>query len=73
MTENYSKCDNDDGDDENADNLDDDFKPTTFESMGLDSRLLHAIIDLGWQKPTLIQEKAIPLALEGLLFITNQL
>ncbi|UXI19948.1 neural Wiskott-Aldrich syndrome protein-like [Sarcoptes scabiei] len=65
MTENYSKCDNDDGDDENADNLDDDFKPTTFESMGLDSRLLHAIIDLGWQKPTLIQEKAIPLALEG--------
>uniref|UniRef100_A0A8C5UQP7 RNA helicase n=1 Tax=Microcebus murinus TaxID=30608 RepID=A0A8C5UQP7_MICMU len=36
-----------------------------FEHMGLDPRLLQAITDLGWSRPTLIQEKAIPLALEG--------
>ncbi|XP_037693174.1 probable ATP-dependent RNA helicase DDX56 isoform X2 [Choloepus didactylus] len=36
-----------------------------FEHMGLDPRLLQAIADLGWSRPTLIQEKAIPLALEG--------
>uniref|UniRef100_A0A8C8DY79 RNA helicase n=1 Tax=Oryzias sinensis TaxID=183150 RepID=A0A8C8DY79_9TELE len=33
--------------------------------MGLDDRLLKAVADLGWSQPTLIQEKAIPLALEG--------
>eukprot|EP00731_Ephydatia_muelleri_P020411 Em0013g138a len=33
--------------------------------MGLDDRLLKAIAKLGWAQPTLIQEKAIPLALEG--------
>ncbi|MEE6516876.1 hypothetical protein FKM82_026697 [Ascaphus truei] len=36
-----------------------------FHELGLDDRLLKAIADLGWSKPTLIQEKAIPLALEG--------
>uniref|UniRef100_V9KLR2 Probable ATP-dependent RNA helicase DDX56 n=1 Tax=Callorhinchus milii TaxID=7868 RepID=V9KLR2_CALMI len=36
-----------------------------FHEMGLDERLLQAIADLGWAQPTLIQEKAIPLALEG--------
>ncbi|XP_072514475.1 probable ATP-dependent RNA helicase DDX56 [Salminus brasiliensis] len=36
-----------------------------FHEMGLDDRLLKAIADLGWAHPTLIQEKAIPLALEG--------
>ncbi|XP_054551562.1 probable ATP-dependent RNA helicase DDX56 isoform X2 [Talpa occidentalis] len=36
-----------------------------FQDMGLDPRLLQAVADLGWQRPTLIQEKAIPLALEG--------
>uniref|UniRef100_A0A8C2NCZ7 Probable ATP-dependent RNA helicase DDX56 n=1 Tax=Capra hircus TaxID=9925 RepID=A0A8C2NCZ7_CAPHI len=36
-----------------------------FEHMGLDHRLLQAVTDLGWSRPTLIQEKAIPLALEG--------
>ncbi|KAM5274643.1 putative ATP-dependent RNA helicase DDX56 isoform 2-T2 [Ctenodactylus gundi] len=36
-----------------------------FEHMGLDPRLLQAVADLGWSRPTLIQEKAIPLALEG--------
>ncbi|KAM4678042.1 putative ATP-dependent RNA helicase DDX56 [Discoglossus pictus] len=36
-----------------------------FHELGLDDRLLKAVADLGWAKPTLIQEKAIPLALEG--------
>ncbi|XP_077593988.1 putative ATP-dependent RNA helicase DDX56 [Stigmatopora nigra] len=36
-----------------------------FHEMGLDDRLLKAIADLGWSEPTLIQEKAIPLAMEG--------
>lgn len=36
-----------------------------FHEMGLDDRLLKALADLSWAHPTLIQEKAIPLALEG--------
>ena len=36
-----------------------------FSEMGLDPRLLRAMDQIGWQSPTLIQEKAIPLALEG--------
>jgi ATP-dependent RNA helicase DDX56/DBP9 len=36
-----------------------------FHDLGLDDRLLKAVAKLGWAKPTLIQEKAIPLALEG--------
>ncbi|KAK2818607.1 hypothetical protein Q5P01_024168 [Channa striata] len=36
-----------------------------FHELGLDDRLLKAVADLGWYQPTLIQEKAIPLALEG--------
>uniref|UniRef100_A0A7N8XJG3 Probable ATP-dependent RNA helicase DDX56 n=1 Tax=Mastacembelus armatus TaxID=205130 RepID=A0A7N8XJG3_9TELE len=36
-----------------------------FHEMGLDDRVLKAVADLGWSEPTLIQEKAIPLALEG--------
>lgn len=38
---------------------------STFSSLGLDSRLLQAIIQEGFSSPTLIQAKAIPLALEG--------
>ncbi|XP_072227943.1 probable ATP-dependent RNA helicase DDX56 isoform X2 [Leuresthes tenuis] len=36
-----------------------------FHEMGLDDRLIKAVADLGWSQPTLIQEKAIPLAMEG--------
>lgn len=36
-----------------------------FYEMGLDDRILNAISHLRWTTPTLIQEKAIPLALEG--------
>lgn len=36
-----------------------------FHEMGLDDRLLKAIAKLGWGKPTPIQEKAVPLILEG--------
>ncbi|KAF5289485.1 hypothetical protein FQR65_LT11859 [Abscondita terminalis] len=36
-----------------------------FHEMELDDRILKAIAKLGWQEPTLIQERAIPLLLEG--------
>lgn len=36
-----------------------------FHEMGLDDRLLKAIAKLRWSKPTPIQEKAIPIILEG--------
>ncbi|XP_056427207.1 probable ATP-dependent RNA helicase DDX56 [Hyla sarda] len=36
-----------------------------FHELGLDDRLLKAVADLGWAKPTLIQEKSIPLGMEG--------
>jgi len=42
-----------------------DDKVIQFEEMGLDNRLLKSIKLLGWKEPTMIQEKAIPLALEG--------
>jgi len=38
---------------------------TTFASFGLDARLLQAVATLGFANPTLVQAKAIPLALEG--------
>ncbi|KRZ68546.1 putative ATP-dependent RNA helicase DDX56 [Trichinella papuae] len=38
---------------------------TTFNSFNLDYRILKAVKLLGWKKPTLIQEKFIPLALQG--------
>ena len=37
----------------------------TFSDLGLDSRLLQAIVEQRFQKPTLVQQKAIPLALNG--------
>lgn len=37
----------------------------SWYDMGLDDRILKAIALLGWNEPTLIQEKAIPLALDG--------
>ncbi|KAK9451089.1 P-loop containing nucleoside triphosphate hydrolase protein [Limtongia smithiae] len=37
----------------------------TFESFGLDQRLLQAIIRQQYVRPTLVQAKAIPLAMEG--------
>ncbi|XP_038071107.1 probable ATP-dependent RNA helicase DDX56 [Patiria miniata] len=42
-----------------------DMNDLRFHEMGLDDRILKAIAKLGWSKPTLIQERAIPLALEG--------
>lgn len=51
--------------DSSSDSEDEAEKSLSFEEMGLDSRILHAVASLGWSKPTLIQEKAIPLALEG--------
>ncbi|KAI4495366.1 hypothetical protein M0802_008756 [Mischocyttarus mexicanus] len=43
----------------------DEVKCTNFHEFGLDDRILKAIAKLGWMEPTLIQEKAIPLLLEG--------
>lgn len=40
-------------------------KQLQFHQMELDDRVLKAIALLGWLTPTLIQEKAIPLLLEG--------
>ena len=37
----------------------------TFASLGLDTRLLQAITKQNFQTPTLVQQKAIPLALDG--------
>uniref|UniRef100_A0A672ZPV3 RNA helicase n=1 Tax=Sphaeramia orbicularis TaxID=375764 RepID=A0A672ZPV3_9TELE len=37
----------------------------TFHNVSHYSSLLRAVADLGWSQPTLIQERAIPLALEG--------
>ncbi|MGK0251055.1 MAG: ATP-dependent RNA helicase DeaD, partial [Gammaproteobacteria bacterium] len=36
----------------------------TFDQLGLDAPLLQAIADLGFEKPSEIQEKAIPILLE---------
>lgn len=38
---------------------------TTFEELGLQERLVKAISDLGYEHPTAIQEKAIPVLLSG--------
>ncbi|XP_069678247.1 probable ATP-dependent RNA helicase DDX56 isoform X1 [Periplaneta americana] len=42
-----------------------DVKPCNFHEMELDDRILKAIAKLGWLEPTPIQEKAIPILLEG--------
>ncbi|MGI8602339.1 MAG: DEAD/DEAH box helicase [Verrucomicrobiales bacterium] len=39
--------------------------PEAFEKLGLPPRVLAGVRDLGYQIPTTIQERAIPLALEG--------
>jgi ATP-dependent RNA helicase DDX56/DBP9 len=38
---------------------------SSFSSFGLDPRLLQGVAKLGFANPTLVQAKAIPLALEG--------
>lgn len=40
---------------------------TTFSSFShiVDTRILRALADMGFARPTLVQAKAIPLALEG--------
>ena len=39
--------------------------PGKFTDFELDSRLLKGISKIGWSVPSLVQEKAIPLALDG--------
>ena len=43
----------------------DEKKVFPFHEMGIDDRILKAIAKLGWINPTLIQERAIPLIIEG--------
>ena len=38
---------------------------TTFEGLGLEERLVKAVSELGFEEPTTIQEKAIPVLLSG--------
>lgn len=38
---------------------------STFKDLGLDPRLLQAVVKEGFSTPTLVQSKAIPLAIEG--------
>ena len=38
---------------------------STFQELGLNEDLLHAITDLGFTKPSEVQEKAIPILLES--------
>jgi len=38
---------------------------TTFESLGLHENLIQATNELGFENPTLIQQKAIPVLLNG--------
>lgn len=40
-------------------------KPSDFSALGLDSRLLQAVAQQNFSAPTLVQSRAIPLALEG--------
>lgn len=47
------------------DNNSDEEEHLDFYDMGIDDRILKAIAQLGWKGPTLIQEKAIPLAIDG--------
>ena len=46
--------------------IDSEKKIVGFHQMNLDDRLLKAIAKLGWVTPTLIQEKGIPLIMEGM-------
>ena len=59
IEENALEGDNNGQDEE----IDDDI--LNFDQMGLDDRLLLAVMNLGWLEPTPIQETAIPLILEG--------
>ena len=39
--------------------------PPAFEALQLDSRILQAVVKEGFSKPTAVQARVIPLALEG--------
>ena len=39
--------------------------PTTFAALGIDLRLVKAVRKLGLEKPTPVQARCIPLALQG--------
>ena len=37
----------------------------TWDSLGLDSRIVRAAVKMGLERPNLVQEKTIPIALQG--------
>ena len=46
--------------------MDDIFETTTsFEALGLDKRILRGIEALGWEQPTHVQARLVPVALSG--------
>ena len=45
--------------------LQDDEKVVTFDELGLSKEVLKAVHDLGYESPTPIQERSIPVVLEG--------
>ncbi|XP_046750017.1 probable ATP-dependent RNA helicase DDX56 [Diprion similis] len=51
--------------DEEEEEEEEEEKPKNFHEMELDDRILKAVAKLGWLEPTLIQEKTIPLLLDG--------
>lgn len=50
---------------EAADENNKDAEESSFENLNLDPRLRQALIKENFTRPTLVQSKAIPLALEG--------
>ncbi|CAF0791865.1 unnamed protein product [Brachionus calyciflorus] len=50
---------------EDSSNESDNEEITSFIEMGIDDRILLAVIEQGWAEPTPIQETAIPLILQG--------
>ena len=50
---------------EEINDLEEEEEVPSFSDMGIDDRIIMAILNLGWLEPTPIQETAIPLILEG--------
>ena len=44
---------------------------TTFEKLGVVKELCDACEQVNWKKPSLIQIKALPVALEGMIFFKH--
>ena len=45
---------------------------STFQELGLNEDLLHAITDLGFETPSDVQAKAIPILLKSIMNLTKK-